>query len=417
MLRGGPGKIPGAGFLTDVYVLEVCVSHAATNPRRQENARKRNESLRTALLSRVSRWLRGEHSALWAEACAAYAASNKERPARESSDAGNIKRAKECAQDARYGKAVAALLSLGTASVTPKSVAEMKSKHPEAKPPTLPVGPAPAPLRFGEETVFKKVESFPTGSAAGASGTRPQFLKDMLACPNHSLGEEALQALTKLTNHLVAGLAPTELAPYIAGAPLMALNKPDGGLRPIAIGETIRRLVSKCCCEATSEDAKRIFGSLQVGVATQGGGEAAIHAVRRLADELGGNSDKIMLKVDFSNAFNMVDRTAMIREVSDHLPGLYKWTEFCYAQPAHLFFGDTLLASMAGVQQGDPLGPLLFSLVLHPLAKRIEAEFPKLDLSVWYLDDGTIIGDQADVYQVFELLRRGSPGTWSPLEL
>ena len=59
---------------------------------------------------------------------------------------------------------------------------------------------------------------------------------------------------------MVAGLAPRELAPFIAGAPLMALVKQGGGLRPIAIGETIRRLVSKCCCEATTEDAKVIFG-------------------------------------------------------------------------------------------------------------------------------------------------------------
>ena len=41
------------------------------------------------------------------------------------------------------------------------------------------------------------------------------------------------------------------------------------------------------------------------------------------------------------------------------------------------------------MQQGDPLGPLLFSLVIHPLALKIQAEFPKLDLCVW--DDGTII--------------------------
>jgi hypothetical protein len=208
---------------------------------------------------------------------------------------------------------------------------------------------------------------------------------------------------------MVAGLAPRELSPFIAGAPLMALVKQGGGLRPIAIGETIRRLVSKCCCEATTEDAKIIFGPLQVGVATQGGAEAAVHAARQLAKEFGEDPGKIMLKVDFSNAFNMVDRTEVLAQVYEKLPGLYRWVEYCYSQPAHLFFGSILLQSMAGVQQGDPLGPLLFSLVLHPLVLKIKAEFPLLDLCVFYLDDGVIIGDIADVHQVFQLIQQQGP--------
>ena len=52
---------------------------------------------------------------------------------------------------------------------------------------------------------------------------------------------------------------------------------------------------------------------------------------------------------------------------------------------------------------------MLFSLVLHPLALRIEAEFPDLDLCVWYLDDGTIIGDVEDVYKVFQLIEKEGP--------
>jgi hypothetical protein len=47
--------------------------------------------------------------------------------------------------------------------------------------------------------------------------------------------------------------------------------------------------------------------------------------------------------------------------------------------------------------------------VLHPLAEKIAKEFPDLDLSVWYLDDGTIIGDKDDVFRVFELIRKDGP--------
>src|SRR6185312_9080429 len=89
-----------------------------------------------------------------------------------------------------------------------------------------PSGSVPEAVRFDVDLVRNKVEGFPTGSAAGASGTRPQFL---LSCSNKAVGDAALSTLTRLTNHMAAGLAPRVLAPFIAGAPLMALVKQGGG--------------------------------------------------------------------------------------------------------------------------------------------------------------------------------------------
>jgi hypothetical protein len=82
---------------------------------------KRNESLKKALLDRVGRWNKGEFVELWNEARKAYD-GKLGRPNTEPCVLDNIKRAKQCAQDARYGKAVAALLSLGMADASEESV-------------------------------------------------------------------------------------------------------------------------------------------------------------------------------------------------------------------------------------------------------------------------------------------------------
>ena len=51
-----------------------------------------------------------------------------------------------------------------------------------------------------------------------------------------------------------------------------------------------------------------------------------------------------------------------------------------------------LIWSNSGVQQGDPLGPLLFSLAIHDIASSMKSNF-----NVWYLDDATIAGDPRSV--------------------
>jgi len=104
-----------------------------------------------ALLDRVKLWNEGKIDELWSEARKLYPGGD--RAIKPSSLASNIRRATECAQDARYGKAVAALLSLGTCPMNADTLKEMRTKHPEADLPTLPSGSLPEAVRFDVDLV------------------------------------------------------------------------------------------------------------------------------------------------------------------------------------------------------------------------------------------------------------------------
>ncbi|KAL5517148.1 hypothetical protein EMCRGX_G002629 [Ephydatia muelleri] len=64
-----------------------------------------------------------------------------------------------------------------------------------------------------------------------------------------------------------------------------------------------------------------------------------------------------------------------------------------------------------GVQQGDPLGPMLFALVLHKLVSSIEADDDCINLSfnAWYLDDGLLAGERSAVVRALHLIDELGP--------
>ncbi|CAI7895110.1 unnamed protein product [Closterium sp. NIES-54] len=90
--------------------------------------------------------------------------------------------------------------------------------------------------------------------------------------------------LHALVNTLLGGNSPGPVANLLTASRLIALAKPGGGARPIAIGECLTRLTAKAALTAMGEAAREYFLPLQYGVAVPGGAETAIHTSRAFLD-------------------------------------------------------------------------------------------------------------------------------------
>jgi hypothetical protein len=144
------------------------------------------------------------------------------------------------------------------------------------------------------------------------------------------------------------------------------------------------------------------FLPVQLGFGVPRATEAAAHAARSYIADL--QPGQGLLKLDFKNTLNTVRRDNMFQTVNEEIPELYPFVHMCYASASLLAFGEYLLLSDEGAQQGDPLGPLLFCSSSLKLARSMTSEF-----NLWYMDDGSIGGDVSSLLSDLETVRRVGP--------
>ncbi|CAI7770631.1 unnamed protein product [Closterium sp. NIES-54] len=149
--------------------------------------------------------------------------------------------------------------------------------------------------------------------------------------------------LLALINTALAGNLTKEAAQLLTTSKLLAFTKPEGGTRPIAVGEVIHRVIAKAALLIAAPFARRHFTPIQFGVATPGGAEAIIHTTRTYLKE---NGSHLALQLDISNAFNAVERGAVFEGLRDSpLSFLIPFTHCSYGAPSELTIDAAFNAS------------------------------------------------------------------------
>jgi len=152
----------------------------------------------------------------------------------------------------------------------------------------------------------------PRGSALGSSRLRMEHLR--------ALGDAWQAALAGFVRLLAGAEAVRLVRPLAAHAPagvdFLLLSKPEGPdgdgvprLRPIGMPDVVRKLAASALAGALSAAAARLLAPLQIGVGVPNLCERVLHEVTAV---LAHRPSHALLQLDFSNAFNLVSRSAAV---------------------------------------------------------------------------------------------------------
>ena len=134
---------------------------------------------------------------------------------------------------------------------------------------------------------------------------------------------------------------------------LIPLDK-NPGLRPIGVGKVLQRIAGKVVMKVVKEDIKKAAGCLQSCAGQEAGCEAAIHAMHKIFES---NETEAILLVDAENAFNLINRKALLHNIEYLCPAIATFLYNCYVKSAGLFIiGGKELSSREGTREPNSNG-------------------------------------------------------------
>ena len=314
-------------FTTESALEPVALSAAMTLPAlmlQKPHAKSKMHDHITCLRRRLSLWEKGEIAELLKEGKAIQRSLQNSMTPKNTGD--DAKVARTFSNMMMEGKVRAALQLLtknaGSAPLRLDDVVEecgqtvrdiLKDKHPHSEPPH-----ADAILSTHIATANRDFHPILFVSITAEAIRRSALLTEGSAGPS---GMDALcwrrlcTAFGEKSNELCSAIAafakkicttfvdPTTLKAYTS-CRLVPLDKCPG-VRPVGVGEVVRRIVGKAVMKVVKRDLQEAIGSIQLCTGQDAGCEAAVHAMQHLFTN---ENTEALILVDATNAFNRLNR-------------------------------------------------------------------------------------------------------------
>ena len=174
--------------------------------------------------------------------------------------------------------------------------------------------------RFDTPDVRKYYKNLRRRAGVGADGFRNEYLLRLI---RGQVGEatraQVLQAHQQFADHVINGDLPPWFyvvwTSVVAIAPIKSRGETPAShdVRPVGQGGILRRAIAGLVKGVSKTLLKETCEPVQLGQGTSGGTQA-LGLIMRLHMDM--NPDHILVKVDFKNAFNAIERAAIMRELA-----------------------------------------------------------------------------------------------------
>ena len=302
-------------------------------------------------------------------------------------DRRSIRNALTTARASNLGKATRIIDNVYRDSVltADEKVQKLKELHPEGHAIQIPETDFPRIGIVEKSELRLAVDKLARGASPGPSGLSESMMR--------LLGDddESSLSLCHMIRDVINGEIPLCVRKRLTRCRIIALPKPQNGIRPVAMGDTILKICGSILLQRHESSLKAFFAPIQRGVLCKNACESIIHELLQEYED-----GHALLAVDFSNAYNTPRRDTIAQALTENsiFKPFMRLFYLEYGLPSELLFfaHNSLFAtieSTSGIRQGSALSSMYFCALLQAPLREVASLYPDVKIRA-YQDDVTL---------------------------